>query len=188
MSEKEMEPFHGAQKIEVIEHFAARQARHGPFRLKEQIAQVDAEFQKSIAEAYFAPNSGIKLIHPDLPQWSKKLRDGGVLITLNTGYSREIQNRLVENLELKPLIDDYISSEDVRHGRPYPYMIHRLMERFSIENVKHVAKVCMCVCGYVYMCVHIYVGNRLRLNGGYLMGIFMGWGGEDVDGFPGCRI
>ena len=38
-------------------------------------------------------------------------------------------------------IDDFISSEDVKMGRPAPYMIHRLMERHHIMNVKYVAKV-----------------------------------------------
>ena len=37
-------------------------------------------------------------------------------------------------------IDDYISSEEVSFGRPYPYMIHRLMERNNIMNVNSVLK------------------------------------------------
>merc|ERR1711972_985174 len=39
------------------------------------------------------------------------------------------------------MVDAWISSYDVKLGRPYPYMIHRLMERLEIENVKRVAKV-----------------------------------------------
>ena len=38
-------------------------------------------------------------------------------------------------------IDDFISSDDVKMGRPAPYMIHRLMERHDIMDVKNVAKV-----------------------------------------------
>ena len=38
-------------------------------------------------------------------------------------------------------VDDFISSGDVSMGRPYPYMIHRIMERNNILSVKHVAKV-----------------------------------------------
>ena len=42
---------------------------------------------------------------------------------------------------MKELIDDFIASEEVLRGRPYPYMIHHLMERSGILNVKEVAKI-----------------------------------------------
>ena len=38
------------------------------------------------------------------------------------------------------LIDMYISSEEVKYGRPYPYMIYHLMEKCGIQNPKSVIK------------------------------------------------
>merc|ERR1711981_1069923 len=52
-----------------------------------------------------------------------------------------IQKGLVEKLGFDKVVDGYISSYDVAEGRPYPYMIHRLMERLKIENVRRVCKV-----------------------------------------------
>merc|ERR1719482_2515106 len=39
------------------------------------------------------------------------------------------------------VVDGWISSYDVKEGRPYPYMIHTLMERLGIQNVRRVCKV-----------------------------------------------
>ena len=44
------------------------------------------------------------------------------------------------NLRIQGCVDDYISSDMCRIGRPYPYMIHNLMERNSIYDVRNVAK------------------------------------------------
>ncbi len=34
----------------------------------------------------------------------------------------------------------YISAQDVRRGRPSPYMVHHLMEQLGVEDVRRVAK------------------------------------------------
>merc|ERR1711997_1323310 len=70
----------------------------------------------------------------------------GVKIGLDTGYPEEIQELLVKKLKFDDAtsdayVDSYISSYTVREGRPYPYMIHRLMERTGVMNVRNVCKV-----------------------------------------------
>ena len=52
---------------------------------------------------------------------------------LNTGYSVDIQEALLDALNMRDFIDGYISSESVPHGRPEPYMINDLMTRFNID-------------------------------------------------------
>merc|ERR1712087_912203 len=47
----------------------------------------------------------------------------------------------VTRLGFDKLVDAYISSYQVVEGRPYPYMIHRLMERLHIQSVNRVCKV-----------------------------------------------
>ena len=69
--------------------------------------------------------------------------DRGVLMTTGlidyaVGPNNDGDNSQSWNTEY---VDDFISSGDVRMGRPYPYMIHRIMERNNIISVKHVAKV-----------------------------------------------
>ena len=39
------------------------------------------------------------------------------------------------------ILDSYISSYDVSEGRPYPYMIHQLIERVGVADVRRVCKI-----------------------------------------------
>jgi phosphoglycolate phosphatase-like HAD superfamily hydrolase len=41
----------------------------------------------------------------------------------------------------KGLVDDVIASNEVKKGRPYPYMIEQLMQRAGVSNPMEVAKV-----------------------------------------------
>jgi len=99
------------------------------------------EFEENLKEAYFGEHSKIEIIDPNLPNFFNRLRFNGVKIALNTGYNRTLQRDIINHLQMEDYIDDFISSEDVKMGRPAPYMIHRLMERHNIMNVKYVAKV-----------------------------------------------
>ena len=76
-----------------------------------------------------------------MPDLFNNLRKNDIKIALNTGYSKEIQENIINKLHMNEFIDGYISSEDVRYGRPYPYMIYKLMEKFEIENSRQVIKI-----------------------------------------------
>jgi len=139
VSDEEMEPWHGAKKESVIEHFARK---HGTpeNQLEEKIAKISDAFVKAIDEAYFDEASVIGPIDVGLIGYFKQLQQSGIKIALNTGYPQNIQQGLVKRLGFDKIVDGYISAYDVPEGRPYPFMIHRLMERLQIENVRRVAK------------------------------------------------
>ena len=99
------------------------------------------EFDVCLNDAYFGAHSRISLIDPELPNFFQRLQFNGVKIALNTGYERNFQKKIINHFNMNEYIDDFISSGDVRMGRPYPYMIHRIMERNHITSVKQVAKV-----------------------------------------------
>lgn len=103
--------------------------------------QISEAFVNAIDEAYFADVSPIGHIDVSLAGYFAQLRQAGLKIALNTGYPQNIQEGLVKRLNFDKIVDSYISSYEVPQGRPWPYMIHRLMERLEIENVKRVAKV-----------------------------------------------
>ena len=63
------------------------------------------------------------------------------ILHLTYSLTKGIQEPIIKALHLDELVDGYISSGEVRRGRPYPYMIHQLMERFSIASTKEVIKV-----------------------------------------------
>ena len=70
-----------------------------------------------------------------------KIKNNGDLVCLNTSYPRDIATRLIYKLNLNDGIDDYVCSDDVPRGRPYPYMINYLADKYNIENCFDVIKV-----------------------------------------------
>ena len=68
-------------------------------------------------------------------------RINGIKIALNTEYPKRFQEKIIDYFNLEDKIDTYISSEEVKMGKPYPYMIHNLMEQCDIPNVKNVVKI-----------------------------------------------
>ena len=94
---------------------------------------------QELENEYFQ-KSKITLI-PGVLNTFDRLRFSGVKIALNSGYPKDLQKKIIQYFNLEDHIDSYISSEDVRFGRPYPYMIYNLMERHGIESAKSVAKI-----------------------------------------------
>jgi len=107
--------------------------------LKYLLAKAEHELEYELNKNYFE-NGEISVIDPYIYDFFDHLRINGVKIALNTGYNSKLQKQIIEHLGLQGCIDDYISSDMCRFGRPYPYMIHNLMERNNIYNVSSVAK------------------------------------------------
>lgn len=73
----------------------------------------------------------------------EKLKEQGIRIALNTGFSRTIADTIIHRFQWKEkgLIDYVIGSDEVEKGRPYPYMIRQLMKTAGIQDAKEVMKV-----------------------------------------------
>jgi len=71
------------------------------------------------------------------------LRKSGVLVGVNTGFSREITRTILDRLgwERDALVAASVSSDEVPRGRPSPDMIARLMKELGVEQASDVAKV-----------------------------------------------
>ena len=96
-------------------------------------------FETNLINSYSDSNN-LSLIHKNLPEHFNNLRENGVKIFLNTGYSCDIQESIIESLNMKEFIDDYISSEQVPKGRPRPFMIDKLMMNNNINFTSQVIK------------------------------------------------
>ena len=109
----------------------------------------------------------VNLVH--VRAWCRQLKDVGIKIAFvrssepcgaswseDTGYPENIQQGLIKRMGFDKVADAYISSYqakmmscasdsaiycEVTEGRPYPYMIHHLMEQTRVMNVKRVCKV-----------------------------------------------
>jgi len=108
--------------------------------LKYLLKKAEFELDNELNKNYFE-NGEIKIIDESIFDFFSNLRINGVKVALNTGHNSKLQKQIIEHVGLMGCIDDYISSEMCRFGRPYPYMIHQLMERNSIYSVQGVAKV-----------------------------------------------
>ena len=139
VSEAEMEPWHGAAKEEVVAHFVERQGASAEASTA-LLAAINAKFETSLREAYLAPGSPLALIHPALPDYFASLRARGVKVALNTGYPRALQSAIIERLQLDQMVDGFVSAQDVRSGRPSPFMVHHLMHQLNVQDARAVAK------------------------------------------------
>jgi phosphonatase-like hydrolase len=72
-----------------------------------------------------------------------RLRAAGVRVTVNTGFSREIVQVILDRLGWadRGLLDASVASDEVPRGRPHPDMIRHLMERLGVQDARNVAKV-----------------------------------------------
>jgi phosphonatase-like hydrolase len=72
-----------------------------------------------------------------------KLQEMGIKIGLDTGFSRDITDVILERVGWKdsPLIDVTVASDEVERGRPFPDMIQRMMEMLEINDTREIIKI-----------------------------------------------
>lgn len=139
VSRDEMQKWHGANKYEVLNNYLGKKYSGDDIINKNIRQQLHTNFDINLKDSYFS-NSDITLIDNKLPELLNSLKEKNIKIALNTGYSKEIAGAIINKLRMDELIDMYISSEEVKYGRPYPYMIYHLMEKCDIQNPKSVIK------------------------------------------------
>jgi phosphonatase-like hydrolase len=71
------------------------------------------------------------------------LKENDVKIVLNTGFYREVADQIFQKLHWQQgnPFDFSITSDEVKKGRPEPFMIQKAMEKFGITDPKQVAKI-----------------------------------------------
>lgn len=70
------------------------------------------------------------------------LRDEGVRVALDTGFSRPIMDAILMRLGWhEEVIDFTVTSDEVEAGRPHPYMIQRAMAALHVGDPSRVMKV-----------------------------------------------
>lgn len=107
----------------------------------ELIGKIHADFEDAMVEFYmYAPE--VKPL-PGAEELFLYLKEKGIRIALNTGFSKVIADTIINRFEWKDrdLVDDHIGSNEVEMGRPYPFMIRELMQRAGIVDPQSVAKV-----------------------------------------------
>jgi phosphonatase-like hydrolase len=108
---------------------------------EELVNEIHNEFQTEMLDHY-EYSAEIKAM-PGAEGVMLELKEKGLKIALNTGFSRVIADKIVNRMQWmeKGLIDDYIASDEVPEGRPQPFMIQALMERAGISDPGEVIKI-----------------------------------------------
>jgi len=81
---------------------------------------------------------------PNAEQVFSALKEQGIKIALNTGFTRSITDTILHRLrwdDRNAYIDRVICSDEVIHGRPYPDMIEVLIDDLGISSPAQVLKV-----------------------------------------------
>lgn len=110
----------------------------GPER-KRRAEMVYDSFRKQLAERYricgIEPVEGAEHVF----RW---LRETGVRVALNTGFDQDITGLLLTTLNWQEgVVDAVVCGDDVKLGRPAPYLIFHAMEATGVTSVREVANV-----------------------------------------------
>lgn len=80
---------------------------------------------------------------PHAEDFFRFLKSKGIAVALDSGFPRVVVDAIVDRLEWldKGFVDFVIASDEVEKGRPFPFMINRLMSMAGVEHSAEVIKV-----------------------------------------------
>ncbi len=138
VTEAEVNPLMGYHKPTAIQMVLERKGVEADAEL---IQTIHADFTGEMMD-FYAYSPYVKAM-PDTEDIFFYLKERGVRIALNTGFSKEIADVIVGRFQWRErgLIDDYIGSNEVPEGRPAPYMIEELKSRMNVSTDAVVMKV-----------------------------------------------
>ena len=116
--------------------------KYEPNRLKitaKLINSIHSEFVASMLKFYETSDDIVPL--PHVEETFLKLREAGIKVALDTGFSRDIADVIIGRLGWEDKIDFLVASDEVEHGRPYPDMIEKIKVALNIESSDVIAKV-----------------------------------------------
>ena len=107
----------------------------------EYIDSIHEDFTRLMVEFYETTDGLVPL--PYAEEVFQEFQNNNIKVALNTGFTREITTAILKRLgwDKASFINAVICSDEVPEGRPYPYMIDELMQKFNIEYADDVAKV-----------------------------------------------
>lgn len=106
-----------------------------------EVARLHADFLRRMIE-FYRTDPGVAPM-PGAVECIGELKDAGVRIALDTGFSRDIAAVILQRLgwDLPGLVDASVTSDEVPRGRPFPDLVFEAMKRTGVKQVRRVAKV-----------------------------------------------
>lgn len=136
-----IDPLMGYEKNQAIRQILRLHEHNDAKITNELVDKIHRDFIENMI-SHYRTAEGIEPL-PHVEETFAKLHQQGVQVGINTGFSRDIADTIVERLQWKEkgLIDHVVGSDEVELGRPYPYMIQKIMTEGGIERPEEVAKV-----------------------------------------------
>jgi phosphonatase-like hydrolase len=116
--------------------------KYEPNRLKitaKLINSIHSEFVNSMLKFYETSDDIVPL--PHVEETFLRLREAGIKVALDTGFSRDIADVIIGRLGWEEKIDFLVASDEVEQGRPYPDMIEKIKAALDIRSSDRIAKV-----------------------------------------------
>ncbi|SEJ29435.1 phosphonatase-like hydrolase [Dyadobacter koreensis] len=103
------------------------------------IDDIHTEFVTSMI--HFYETSGDIVPLPNVEETFDVLREAGIKIALDTGFSKNIADVIIRRLGWEDKIDIMVASDEVENGRPFPDMIDKIKSELGVVSSEVIAKV-----------------------------------------------
>ena len=129
----------GIKKIHAIEHIL--ETIVPDLTTPDLVNEIHEQFLNNINE-YYTTSEKVKEIE-GASEVFRKLKDQGILVAFNTGFSRSTADIIATKLGWydHDLIDASACSDEVEEGRPKPFMIHKIMKVLNLKDATDVVKI-----------------------------------------------
>lgn len=125
----------GMSKYEAIQYLLPEETSEN----HSLVNDIYSAFQQKLNRIYL--NDPSVREKPGISRLFSFLRQRGIKVALNTGYSRHQADLLINRLAWNESIDFSITSDEVKNGRPSPDMILALMKKNQLSDSQQVIKI-----------------------------------------------
>jgi phosphonatase-like hydrolase len=130
----------GMPKLQAIRTLLAGAPTGAPQTIDALATEVHAAFKEFLLWRY-RHDSTVRPV-PEAANVFKQLRDAGIRIALDTGFSREVLDVLLTRFKwTRGVVDVTVASDEVEKGRPHPDLIQRAMQLAGTMEAHEVAKI-----------------------------------------------
>jgi phosphonatase-like hydrolase len=139
VSAADIAPHKGTNKREALRQLIERSPQRD--ELLPGLDAIHEDFIERMIAFYRADEAVAEM--PGARELFQRLHQHGIKVALNTGFSRNIAQTLIDRFawERDGLIDASVTSDEVERGRPQPDMIRHLMKELGVRDSLRVAKV-----------------------------------------------
>src|ERR1700730_14849399 len=137
-SEAEIKELKGSSKRDVIKKVVERQWGNVDAGNEDRLRKAYGDFRTEV-ESRFS-NGGVRPI-PGAEAAFAWLKARDMMCATTTGFYRSVTDRILDSAGWRETFAANICSDDVKVGRPSPYMIFHAMEATGIDNVRQVLNV-----------------------------------------------